>query len=92
MAKKTYHGEPGGLMNTAWRNFSERVPERLDETSRSEMRLAFYYGGQAVLQAFLDALDNDDPDAAGANFRDTMLRLDLEVRRFAQAFKSGRIL
>ena len=90
--KKAYHGEPDGLMNTAWRNFSEMVPERLDEISRSEMRFAFYCGGQAVLQAILNALDDDGPDAAEASFRDTMLRLDLEVRRFAQAFKSGRVL
>ena len=88
---KHYHGEPDGLMNNAWRNFSEVVPERLDETSRFEMRFAFYCGGKAVLQAVLKALDSDDPDSAGANFGDTMHRLDHELRRFAQAFRSGRV-
>ena len=89
--KKPYHGEPDGLMNELGGNFSEAVPERLDEISRFEMRVAFYYGGQAVLQAIFKALINDDPALAGANFHDTMQRLDLEVRRFAQAFKSGRV-
>ena len=88
---KPYHGEPDGLMNNAWRNFSEVVPERLDEISRFEMRFAFYCGGTAVLQAIFKALINDDPDLAGAKFHDTMQRLDLEVRRFAQAFKSGQV-
>ena len=78
-------------MNNAWRNFSEVVPERLDEISRFEMRFAFYCGGRAVLQAIFKALINDDPDLAGAKFHDTMQRLDLEVRRFAQAFRSGQL-
>ena len=78
-------------MNNAWRNFSEAVPERLDEISRFEMRFAFYCGGRAVWKAIFKALENEDPDLAGANFHDTMHRLDHELRRFAQAFRSGQV-
>lgn len=88
-AAEPYPGEEGGVVNTAWRSFAERVlPADAIPIQRQEMRKAFYGGAAMLLHSIVAFLDpGTEPTDRDLEKMDKLQR---ELDAFGKAVREGK--